>query len=244
MARSITAVWFDLDDTLFDHTYSVCRGMDAVRAAYPGLQVRSSQELAALYNRVLNALYVGYLGGKITFEEMRCRKLKLFYESAGVNEHGAPSLSEFHAVYDEAYRKHRRATPGSREVLSELKGRETPLAILTNGKQDIQEDKLKIIGLEWMISNLLTSEKAGATKPDPKIYSWALARTKQTAGNVLMVGDSLENDVEAALRCGLSAAQYAPGANSPTVSTTYGTAPVVREWNELLGLIDDAMRFN
>jgi len=231
--RDIKAIWFDLDDTLFDHTYSVCRGLDAVCSTYPALDVLPSDELAVLYNRALNAVYISYLHAEIDFPEMRRRKLKLFYEAVRVNEKELPAMNEFHAIYDEAYNSHRRATPGSIAALERLKENGMPLAILTNGTREGQADKLRRIGLEWMIPSLATSEQAGAPKPDPKIYEWALERSGQTAGNVLMVGDSLENDVEAALRCGLNAILYAPGENQPTITTGHGVAPVIREWKSL-----------
>lgn len=240
MRRRIEAVWFDLDDTLFDHTHSVCCGMDAVREAYPGFSGCSSQALAGHYNRVLNSLYTLYLSGEVDFDEMRRLKLERFYAAAGVKAKDELTQGEFHRVYDEAYRRRRRATPGCVEVLARLREIGIGLAILTNGKRAIQEEKLRTIGLEWMIPNLLTSEAAGAVKPERKIFEWALEQTRETAEGVLMVGDNLENDVEAPLLCGLKAALYAPGATERTIATSHGPAPVIREWGELFDSIDGA----
>jgi len=242
MMHCIKAIWFDLDDTLYDHTYSVCRGLDEVCRRYPALGARSSEELAVLYNHALNAVYSTYLWGEIDFAEMRRRKLRLFYEAAEVNANELPAMEEFHSIYDGGYGRHRRATPGIIETLHSLGEKEIPLAILTNGMQAAQEEKLRTIGLEWLVPNLLTSEEAGAPKPDPRIYEWALRRNGQAAESVLMVGDSLRNDVEAALRCGLNAALYAPGTNELTVSTTYGEAPVIKDWSRLFGLISNGKR--
>jgi putative hydrolase of the HAD superfamily len=235
----IKAIWFDLDDTLYDHTYSVCLGMDAVRARYPVLNERSTRELAAFYNQALNLVYTAHVRGEIDFHEMRRRKLKLFYELSGIDQNDAPGMDDFHRVYDEGYGRERRATPGSVEALERFRNDGVSLGILTNGKQAIQEDKLRIIGLEWMIPNLLTAERAKATKPDPRIYVWALAQTGLDPENVVMVGDSVENDVEAALRCGLSAVLYAPNEVRETVVTAHGIAPVIKEWSALPDLRRD-----
>jgi putative hydrolase of the HAD superfamily len=238
--RGIKALWFDLDDTLFDHTYSVCRGLDAIRQRYPAFGEYPSDQLAVLYNRALNHVYGDYLRGEFDLHEMRRRKLKLFYAAAQVVESNVPTLDEFHRIYDEAYRIHRRATPGSIELLKRFADDGIPMAILTNGHQAGQKDKLRTIRMEWMVPHLLTSEQAGAPKPDSYIYEWALEQTGQAPENVLMVGDSLENDVEAALRCRLSAVQYDPGATQATVSTIYGVAPIIREWDGLLELVSNA----
>jgi putative hydrolase of the HAD superfamily len=238
--RGIKAIWFDLDDTLYDHTYSVRRGMDAIRASYPAFNARDSAELAVLYNRALNMVYTGYVCGLIDFQEMRRRKLQLFSQAAGVEATEIPPMDAFHRIYDEAYCSHRRATPGSVETLTRLRDDGMDLAILTNGKQAVQEDKLRMLGLEWMIPNLLTAERAGTTKPDPRTYQWAMEQTRQVARNVLMVGDSLENDVEAALGCGLNAVLYAPEAREQTARTVHGTVPVIQKWTSLFDLINDA----
>lgn len=238
------AIWFDLDDTLYDHTYSVCLGMEAVLATYPHLSRYSCAELAGCYNHALNRVYTAYVRGEIDFVEMRRRKLKLFYELAAIDAREAPGMDEFHRIYDEGYGSDRRATVGSLEMLERLRADGMALGILTNGKQAIQEDKLRAIGLEWMIPNLLTAERAKATKPDPRIYEWALAEAGLEARDVLMVGDSLENDVEAALRCGLGAVFYAPHSVEQEVTTPQGTAPVMRQWSRLIDIIEGARALN
>ncbi len=237
--RGIKALWFDLDDTLFDHTYCVCRGLDAIRGKYPDFGKGPTSELAILYNRALNHVYVNYLRGEIDYQEMRRRKLEFLYATAEIRQSDAPPLDEFHAIYDAAYRIHRRATPGCMEIVKHFADRGMSLAILTNGGQAIQEDKLRTIGLEWMVPHLVTSERAGAPKPDPQIYEWALEQTGHDPENVLMVGDNLENDVEGALRCGLSAVLYAPGMSEEIVSTLYGAAPVINEWSSLPDLLSE-----
>lgn len=100
---NIKAIWFDLDDTLYDHTYSVRLGLDAIRARYPLLTGHSSAQLAAHYNNALNRVYTAYVRGEIEFLEMRRRKLGLFYELAEINAAEAPAMDEFHRIYDEAY---------------------------------------------------------------------------------------------------------------------------------------------
>jgi putative hydrolase of the HAD superfamily len=237
--RSIRALWVDLDDTVFDHTYCVCRGLDAIREKYPAFGKSSTEELAVLYNHALNHVYADYLRREISFQEMRRRKLKFLYASLEIQGGEGPALDEFHSIYDAAYRIHRRAIPGSVEILKRFADSGMSLAILTNGDQDIQEEKLRVIGLEWAAPHLLTAQRAGTAKPHPQFYKWALEQTGHDPGNVLMVGDSLENDVEAALRCGLNAVLYAPGAAQPTISTRYGVAPVINRWASLLELMGD-----
>jgi HAD superfamily hydrolase (TIGR01662 family) len=237
MASTIEMIWFDLDDTLYDHSYSVARAMERIRAEYPVFSKHEAGKLAALYNQALNEVYLDYLRGNIDFGEMRLRKLHRFFHAAGVPKPGAPDNAEFHRVYDEAYCVERRATPGSIEAVRRLRERGIGVAVLTNGTQRVQENKLRTIGLASLLPCLLTSERAGTTKPDPKIFRWALRQTKCSPHSVLMIGDSLQNDVEAALRVGINAAYYSPSTRERTVVTQAGTAPVIFDWAQIFDLV-------
>jgi putative hydrolase of the HAD superfamily len=237
MASTIEMVWFDLDDTLYDHSYSVARAMQRIRAEYPVFAKHEADKLTALYNQALNQVYLDYLRGNIDFGEMRVRKLHHFFHAAGISKPGAPDNAEFHRVYDEAYCVERRATPGSIEAIRQVQERGIGVAVLTNGTQRVQEEKLRIIGLAALLPCLLTSERAGVTKPDPKIFQWALRQTKRSPRSVLMIGDNLQNDVEAALRVGIRAAHYSPSAREPTVVTQAGTAPVITDWAQIFELL-------
>lgn len=238
MKPAIQAVWFDLDDTLFDHTHAVRCGMEALRHRCPSLRRHTAAELALLYNQALDAVYGDFLLGKAELTETRLRKLDRLYTSTGIAPDDILPLDEFQRIYEAAYFPNRRTTPGCAEMLARLQEMGLALAILTNGRQSIQEEKLRVIGLEWMIPLLLTSEKAGMTKPDPGIYLWALAQTGHAPESVWMIGDNLENDVEAALGCGLRAALYAPAAKDPQIQTACGTAPILHSWHALTDCLD------
>lgn len=88
--RNFKALWFDLDDTVFDHTYCVCRGLDAIREKYPAFGKSSTEELAVLYNRALNHVYTDYLRREISFQDMRRRKLKFLYASLEIQHADVP----------------------------------------------------------------------------------------------------------------------------------------------------------
>ena len=240
MASPIEMVWFDLDDTLYDHFYSVARAMERIRAEYPAFARHEARELAVLYNQALNEVYLEYLRGNIDFAEMRRRKLHRFFRAAGVLEPGAPDNAEFHRVYDEAYCVERRATPGSIEAVRQVQERGMGVAVLTNGTQRVQEEKLRIIGFASLLPCLLTSDKAGATKPESEIFQWALRQTKRAAHRVLMIGDNLQNDVEGALRAGIRAAHYSPSSTKRTVATPAGMAPVISDWAQVSDLLENS----
>ncbi len=230
-------VWLDLDDTLFDHSYSVGKGLERIQQEYPAFLSHPVPELVRLYNIALNEVYPDFLSGDIDFPEMRRRKFQRFCLKAGVANTDAPDTTTFHRIYDEAYNQHRRATPGSIEGVQCLKEAGFPVAVLTNGVRRGQEEKLRLIGLESLIPQLLLSEEAGAAKPDPRIFQWALEKTGMAAADVIMIGDNPINDIYGAQNAGIRAIHYDPAATTPTFSTELGEVPVMTNWSQLPELL-------
>jgi len=67
-------------------------------------------------------------------------------------------------------------------------------------------DGLAMAGLGGLLDGAVSSAVAGAAKPDPAVFLAALELAGCEPGEALFAGDSLENDVEGALACGMQAA--------------------------------------
>jgi putative hydrolase of the HAD superfamily len=231
-------IWFDLDDTLFDHSYSVGLGIASVRAQYPAFMRREIPELVRLYNDALNEVYPGYLLGQFDFAEMRRLKLNRFLSLAGIEQGEGPETAVFHGIYDEGYHSERRATQGSAEALHRLQHEGYGIAVLTNGVQSVQEEKLRHIGFDFLVPNLLSSERAGAPKPDPAIFRWALQQTQRGPESVIMIGDNPLNDIQGALNSGIRALYYCPGSRKSALTTPAGSARVISAWEQIPDCLD------
>jgi HAD superfamily hydrolase (TIGR01509 family) len=231
-------VWLDLDDTLFDHSHSVARGLERVQQEYPAFSTHPTAELVRLYNLALEEVYPDYLCGEIDFPEMRRRKFDRFCRKVGVTSGDAPDATTFHKIYDDAYARARQATPGSVEGVRSLMDRGISVAVLTNGTERGQEEKLRVIGLDFLVPHLLTSEKAGAAKPDPRIFRWGLERTGKRAQDVVMIGDNPVNDIAGALSAGIRAVHYNPSAVQRTFATKLGAVPVLSNWSHVLAILE------
>ena len=231
-------VWLDLDDTLFDHSYSVGKGLERIQQDYPAFLSHPVPELVRLYNIALNEVYPDFLSGAIDVPAMRRQKFERFCQKAIVSKTEAPDATTFHRIYDEAYNEHRRPTPGSIAGVQSLREASLPVAVLTNGVRRGQEEKLKLIGLESLIPALLLSEEAGAAKPDRRIFEWALHKTGMTAADVVMIGDNPVNDIHGAQNAGIRAIHYDPAATARTFSTELGEVLVMTAWSQLPELLE------
>jgi putative hydrolase of the HAD superfamily len=95
------------------------------------------------------------------------------------------------------------------EILDYLAGR-YEMHIITNGFEEVQNIKLDQSGLTKYFSKIITSEQAGARKPDPKVFGYALDLTKGSVDNSLMIGDDLRTDIEGARNVNMDHVYYNP----------------------------------
>ena len=79
------------------------------------------------------------------------------------------------------------------------------LGVITDLTAGIQFEKIKRFGIQNKIHTIVTSEEAGAEKPDFRIYQLALEKLKAEKSLSIMIGDSMEKDVLGARRFGISA---------------------------------------
>lgn len=97
--------------------------------------------------------------------------------------------------------------PGAAEVLRELSSRNLLIGIASNSQPYTVHELAKALGSAAISSNIFHpklcfwSFEAGFAKPDPHVYRWLTARLGESgvaAGETLMVGDRVDNDMEPA----------------------------------------------
>ncbi|MEX1030712.1 MAG: HAD-IA family hydrolase [Paenibacillaceae bacterium] len=70
------------------------------------------------------------------------------------------------------------------------------IAVVTNGFTKVQHKNLEDCNLLQYIDRIITSEEAGVSKPDKRIFEISLDKCSVAKGDVVMIGDSLTNDIE------------------------------------------------
>ena len=125
--------------------------------------------------------------------------------------------------YDEYIEKNGvRGFPGVRECLSDLRLHRIRLAVATGSLERIVRKNLKLLEIEDLIEEIVTSEDCEKGKPDPDIFLLAAERLGVEPGECLVVEDS-ENGVIAAERAGMSRV----GFNGAEMTTDMEIAPFV-----------------
>ncbi|MHB9055790.1 MAG: YjjG family noncanonical pyrimidine nucleotidase [Paludibacteraceae bacterium] len=95
--------------------------------------------------------------------------------------------------------------PNARELMDFCKTNKLPMTIISNGFVEVQYRKLRNSGIEDYFDHVVLSESAGALKPDPKIFEYALKQNHAEKHEALMIGDSFEADITGAVSSGIDA---------------------------------------
>lgn len=231
------AVIFDLDSTLFDHDHSVRSAISAVRTKFETLAKFPADELISKYHPALDAAYDAYLRKEITYEDNHTVKVQLFFANLGLPPPTINEVKEFRATYRPAYQASRRATAGSVQTLHCLRENGYSLAILTNGQVNNQTAKADFIGVRHLVDVILTSEEAGVSKPDVRIFQRAATLLGVEPKETILVGDSIKADIKGACDAQMSPILYSPFSQD-TPMLLYGQqVPVIRNMNQLPELL-------
>jgi len=118
-------------------------------------------------------------------------------------------VENFDRFFDEVYDRFRNSEgwilfPETVEVLEELKRRGVKIGVISNFDDRIYS-VMRSLGILSYFDAITISSETGYSKPDRRIFDAAIGALNEPASKILVVGDSLSDDVEAATRAGLSA---------------------------------------
>jgi HAD superfamily hydrolase (TIGR01662 family) len=197
------AIFFDLDETLYDHRHACRMGIRRLRDTYEELHPLSVEELENEFWVMLDQMYHDVLAGKVTAEASRAERLRRLFALCGSTVEEA-SLEAMVPLYQHAYHVSRRAVPGACELVAHFREQGYRIAVLTNGLTTGQTDKLRACGLLEQIDVMFTSQDVGVKKPDPLVFRTALDHFGIRPEETVMIGDSWESDVLGARAAGIT----------------------------------------
>ena len=191
-ARTIRAVLFDLDGTLYDR--------DAVVAAVTHEQVETFGSRFGAVNReelVTRLLALDDHG--------YARRVDVYRTLLAGMEVDDALAADLEAHFWDCYCRHCDFPRDAADTLAALRASGLKLAIVTNGPVGWQSRKIRTLGLADYFDELLISEAEGVAKPDPRIFARALERLRVAPHEAMFVGDHPEVDIAGAQDAGLIA---------------------------------------
>lgn len=189
----IKAVFFDLDHTLYDRNATLERLAPVFVAHFKGCfgdRVVSKGEIADCLIRSDKLNYLGWPAVYAALEGM------------------LPWAPPGYQQYEEFMYGHMGGCavpwPETHAVLQWCRGRGLRTGMVTNGRGDLQNDKIDTLRIREYFDHILISGVFGAKKPDPAIFLHAAALAGLAPRQIAFVGDNPENDVIAAAAVGMA----------------------------------------
>lgn len=230
--RPVRAVFFDLDDTLFDHRHCARAALVGVRDQHACFATVDPAELEGSHARILEELHLEVMAGRVALDAARIERFRRLYAWAGLD--APPEVAaRAAAAYRRGYLEARREVRGAAALLAAVQ-RHARIAVVSNNLLAEQRDKLRQCALDPYVDALVVSEEAGASKPDAAIFQIALERVAVTADEAVMIGDSWKNDIEGARTAGIGAVWFnregmrSPDPEVPTIHSLEPAEDVLR----------------
>ncbi|GAA4240073.1 MULTISPECIES: YjjG family noncanonical pyrimidine nucleotidase [Winogradskyella] len=204
MKNEIKHVFFDLDHTLWD--FDKNSGLTFEKIFKLNTIEVNLDDFLRVYEPINFKYWKLYREEKVTKSNLRYGRLRETFDKIGVkvedemiyhlSESYIDHLSTFNHLFD-----------GTFEILNYLKDK-YQLHIITNGFEEAQDKKMTTSNIKPYFKTVTNSEMVGVKKPNPKIFNFALDWAKAKPHESVMIGDSLEADIEGAHNIGMDTIHF------------------------------------
>lgn len=195
----IKHIFFDLDHTLWDFETNSNKTFSFIFEKN-GLEVEFDKFIE-VYQPINHRYWKLFRENKVSKADLRYGRLNEAFDAINfeVSDEMIHLLSVDYITY---LADHNVLFDNAIPVLEYLKKRYT-MHIITNGFEEVQHRKLRNSNLLPYFDQIITSEKVGVKKPDPKIFEYAMNVTGAGAQESMMIGDNFEADILGAINVGM-----------------------------------------
>tara|TARA_R100001369_G_scaffold82448_1_gene114096 strand:- start:778 stop:1464 length:687 start_codon:yes stop_codon:yes gene_type:complete len=204
MKTKIKHVFFDLDHTLWD--FDKNSGLTFEKLFKLNKIDTKLDDFLAIYEPINLKYWKLYREEKVTKSALRYGRLREAFDSIDITVED-DMINHLSEAYIEHLSSFNHLFEGTFEILDYLKDRYA-LHIITNGFEEIQEKKMKSSNIRTYFKTITNSEMVGVKKPNPKIFNFALNLAAANAEESIMIGDSLEADIEGANSIGMETIHF------------------------------------
>ena len=197
----IKHIFFDLDHTLWDFETNSSKTF-ALIFERNELDLNFN-DFIEVYKPINHKYWKLFREDKVSKKELRYFRLKEAFDAINfkasdevihtLSKDYITFLSQHNALFDNAI-----------EVLEYL-GDRYNLHIITNGFEEVQYKKMHNSKLLPFFDKIITSEKVGVKKPNPKIFEYAMEISGALSNESIMIGDNFEADILGAINAGMQA---------------------------------------
>jgi len=196
-------LFFDLDHTLWDFEANSRQTLEELYHSL-GLAERGIEDFDRFHKCYIvhnDKLWERYRNGYIKVDELRWKRMWLTLLDFKIGDE--PLARKMGVLFLEALPSRRILFPYAMEILTYLKEKGYGLHLITNGFEKTQHSKLQYAGLSGYFTKVITSEGSGSLKPHKEIFEYAFRVTGALPEESIMLGDSIEVDIQGAINAGI-----------------------------------------
>ncbi|KTC65002.1 haloacid dehalogenase (plasmid) [Legionella adelaidensis] len=196
-------ILFDADDTLFHFNPH-----SGLREMFLQSEIAFTLDHLETFKKINNRLWDAFQKGEISAQNLK--EQRFAHLAAEFNK----TSLELNDLFLKCMYEDCAPIDGAISLLNKLKGRAT-LGMVTNGFTNYQQERLEKSGLTNHFDIYVISEEIGIAKPNRKIFDHALALMgNPNRDSVLMIGDSLDSDIQGGLNAGIHTCWFNLAKNS------------------------------
>ena len=190
-------VLLDFDDTLVSFKESEVASITKVYNKY---NVPVTEENIQFYHTENEKLWREFEKGKIKKKDIEKNRFAKVVQKFGLSNVTGEQMNRDYVNY---LKNSAILIDGAIEFLEDIEDAAT-IAIVTNGIDRVQQNRLKLSRVIDFADGVYTSEKMGFNKPDKRIFLNALKNLGiENYKKVLVVGDNLHSDIKGGINAGL-----------------------------------------
>jgi len=212
-------IFFDLDRTLWDFRKNSAEALLAIIDKFKLHEiVQDKDAFIEKYNYYNDRLWDYFQQGRIKKYQLRHERFRMLLRDYGVKDREL--TGEISRYYLNTSPAKTSLVPHTIELLEYL----TPhysLYIISNGFYDVQLTKMKNSGISRYFKRLFTSDRIGYSKPNSRIFDYAVKSVNAKKAESLMVGDDVVNDIKGARNARIDQVYFNPEGKVLAVAPTY-----------------------
>lgn len=214
-------LFFDLDHTLWDFE---ANSRQTLKELYGSLALdkRGVSDFDAFHKCYIvhnDKLWERYRNGYIKVDELRWKRMWLTLLDFKIGDE--PLAREMDRQFLDALPTRNILFPYTMEILEYLRGRGYRMHLITNGFEKTQHSKLKNAGLSGYFEEVITSEGSNSLKPHKEIFEYAFRKAGADPVDSIMLGDSIEVDIQGAINAGIDQVYVNHLGIEPAIKPTY-----------------------
>ncbi|KAA0127915.1 noncanonical pyrimidine nucleotidase, YjjG family [Chryseobacterium sp. SN22] len=199
----IQHIFFDLDNTLWDHrrnAYLTIR--ELFEKEEIGLKYSIDfNEFHSAYHEINEKLWEDIRDGIINKEYLRKHRFYDTFRRFDVDDEVLSMYFEEHFL--DKILNHNELVEGAEYILEYLKTRHYTLHIISNGFKEVTERKCILSKIDAYFQTITSADTVGVRKPRPEIFEYSLNLAGAQKENSILIGDDWIADVVGAQRFGM-----------------------------------------